>query len=217
MPIQPKLISHMTSRKPPGHLLTSKSPTHSTAGNSGEPMHPRRETKRDWPFLLNAVDRLGRTIDPEILSIANEIGPRALRYAEKLVGDPAVALDLFEEAAATVSQALREKAAKGAPDIQDLRRYLFRAFLHRIGEERRAEIHAEDLPKKEILVRQDRRNSDDLDSFILAEELLRSCDRVTQEIILHRLEGCSWKEIERRLGIPIPAATQRYRRAVHHL
>ena len=180
-------------------------------------MHPRRETRRDSPFLLNAVDHLGRKIDPAILSIANEIAPRALRYAEKFIGDPAVAVNLFEEAAATVSQALRDKAANGAPDIHDMRRYLFRTFLHRLGEERRTEVNTEDLPKREILVRHAPRDGNDLDSFILTEELLGSCDRVTQEIILHRLEGCSWKEIERRLGIRIPAATQRYRRAVHHL
>ena len=206
-------VSAEGNPEPPPHIQISTF----CGGKGGEPMHPRRETRRDSPFLLNAVDHLGRKIDSAILTVANEIAPRALRYAEKLIGDPAVAINLFEEAAATVSQALRDKAANGAPDIHDMRRYLFRVFLNRLGEERRAEVHAEDSPKKDILTRRDPRDSRDLDVFILAEELLGSCDRVTQEIILHRLEGCSWKEIERRLGIRIPAATQRYRRAVHHL
>lgn len=163
--------------------------------------------------LLHALDRLGREIDPVVLAVANEIAPRALVYAEKLLGDPALATDLFEEAAATVSKALRDKTTKGASDIRDMRSYLFQAFLHRLGEERRKEIPLEGFREMELRVP----HKDDLDSSILTRELLENCDRVTQEIILHRLEGCSWKEIKDKLGIPIPAATQRYHRAIDRL
>jgi DNA-directed RNA polymerase specialized sigma24 family protein len=166
---------------------------------------------------LNALDRLGRTIDPAVLSVANEIAPRALPYAEKLLGDPALATNLFEEAAATVSQALRDKTAAGAPNIRDLRGYLFRAYLHRIGEQRRKELLVEDSTDTKAFIPQACSESHDPDLDVLTKELLQSCDRVTEEIILRRLEGFSWKEIERDLNIPIVAATQRYRRAIQHL
>ena len=78
-------------------------------------MRPEVKRYRPFAFLLNSVDRLGRTIDPTVLSVATEIAPRALLYAEKLLGDPALAMNLFEEAAATVSHALKEKSASGSP------------------------------------------------------------------------------------------------------
>ena len=74
-------------------------------------MYPQRERKPGPALLLNTVDRLGREIDPAVLSVAQEIGPSAVRYAENVLGDPALAISLFEKAAATVSQTLRDKAA----------------------------------------------------------------------------------------------------------
>jgi hypothetical protein len=62
-------------------------------------MHPQRERKTSPVFLLNSVDRLGREIEPAVLSVAQEIGTTAVRYAEKLLGDPAIAITLFGEAA----------------------------------------------------------------------------------------------------------------------
>jgi DNA-directed RNA polymerase specialized sigma24 family protein len=180
-------------------------------------MRPDVKRYRPFAFLLNSVDRLGRTIDPTVLSVASEIAPRALRYAEKLLRDPALATSLFEEAAATVSHALRDKAVSGAPTIRDMRSYLFRAFLRRIGEERSREILVEDSADADALMPESLHKNDDLNKHVLTDELLRTCDRVTREIIFHRLEGYSWREIERDLGIPLPAAKQRYSRAIQHL
>ena len=47
---------------------------------------------------VNPVDRLGRRIDPAVLNVAEVISRRALRHAEKLLIDPAVAINLLEEA-----------------------------------------------------------------------------------------------------------------------
>jgi hypothetical protein len=63
-------------------------------------MHPHRERKASPVFWVNSVDRLGRGIDPGVLSVAQEIGPSGVRCAEKVLGDPALAITLFEEAAA---------------------------------------------------------------------------------------------------------------------
>src|SRR5208283_155522 len=102
-------------------------------------MHPHRKPTINAPFLLNAIDHLGRAIDPSVLSVAQEIGPGAVRYAEKVVGDPALAISLFEETAATVSRTLREKAASGKPDVTDIRGYLFHSYMRRIKRQKRME------------------------------------------------------------------------------
>src|SRR5260221_13085678 len=83
-------------------------------------------------FLLNAVDRHGRTLDPTVLAVAHEIGPRAVAYADRLLVDSALALDLFEEAAAAVSKALQRKPTD-APPVRDLAAYLYRTFLRKVN------------------------------------------------------------------------------------
>src|SRR5207247_10823947 len=83
--------------------------------------------------FMNSVERLGRAIDPLILAIAHEIGPRAVRYAERLIGDGALALDLLEESAAAVSEALKRKTTGDSGKVRDLERYLFRTYLRKVG------------------------------------------------------------------------------------
>ena len=72
-------------------------------------MKSSRGSSRSATFLLNSVDRLGRTINPKVLAVAHEIGPRAVAYAERLLGDAALTMNLFEESAAAVSEALKRK------------------------------------------------------------------------------------------------------------
>ena len=103
-------------------------------------MHPRRETKPSLPFLLNAVDRLGRQIAPAVLAVATEIGPRALAYAQNLIGDPALAISYFEEAAASVSAAIEGKKVSGAPAVRNVSAYLFRTFIRLIDDVRREDV-----------------------------------------------------------------------------
>lgn len=42
---------------------------------------------RTQQLLLNAVDRLGRPIEPCVLSVAQEMAPQALSYAENFIGE----------------------------------------------------------------------------------------------------------------------------------
>ena len=60
-------------------------------------------------FRISPVDRLGRSISPLVLDAAEQIGRRAIRHAEHLLIDPAVAATLMEEAAAAVSLAIDRK------------------------------------------------------------------------------------------------------------
>jgi hypothetical protein len=99
---------------------------------------------RTHPLLLNAVDRLGRPIEPCVLSVAQEMAPQALAYAQTFIGDPCVAMNLLEEAAATVSETVRAKETARVPPIRDMRAYLYRSFLRRIGEEERSEARLQE-------------------------------------------------------------------------
>ena len=180
-------------------------------------MHPQRERQPSPAFLLNSVDCLGREIDPAVLSVAQEIGPSAVRYAEKLLGDPALAITLFEEAAATVSQTRREKAARGKPDVKDIRGYLFLAYVRRVRKERRMESVPNDPKTLDLARRAPYTEMQDVERNLIVAEALATCDTVTQNIVLRRLEGFSWKEIELLCGVSGHAARQRFSATVHRL
>lgn len=162
---------------------------------------------------VNPVDRLGRRIDPAVLNVAEVIGKRALRHAEKLLIDPAVAINLLEEAAATVSRAMSTKAITERP-IRDINSYLFRAFLRRINKEHRRQgilfgslrIHA--LDANGI----DPRRS--LENKILINEFLMQCGTTTPDMVWRHLAGFSWKEIGRLYGISSHAAESRVNQAL---
>ena len=89
---------------------------------------------------LNSVDHFGRDIDPETLAAAQIIAPRAIAYAVHLIGCPAQATSLLEEAAATVSRAIRRRTEAGKPAVVNLQAYLFRAFLRRVNVARRRDL-----------------------------------------------------------------------------
>jgi DNA-directed RNA polymerase specialized sigma24 family protein len=159
---------------------------------------------------INAVDRHGRRISPDVLSAAEEIGRRALRHAEALLIDPSVAANLLEEAAATVSRAMSAKAMSQHP-IRDLHSYLFRAFIRRVIKK-----HKRDLSSAESLRIHSREvpNSVDprslIENRILIDEFLMQCDPATRDMLWRRIVGFSWKEIGRSYGISSHAAESRF-------
>lgn len=180
-------------------------------------MPSKRESKPTPSFLLSSVDRLGRPIAPAVLSVAQEIAPQAISYGEKLLGDPAVSSDLFEEAAAAVSEAIKKLAKSGQSPIRDLRAYLFRTFMRRISAEREkqvgAAINSEQFDEQRATTRQ----ITSVEMSLLLDEVMAACDKVTQEIALRRLEGFSWNEIGPRYGMSAHAARVRYSRALQRL
>lgn len=173
-------------------------------------MRPRRETRSSPPFLLNSVDRLGREIDPVVLSVAQEIGPRSVSYAERLLRDPALALNFFEQAAATVSEAINHKRSSGSPRVRNLASYLFRTFIRLVGRaKRKNEIFEESLSKRarnEISWHEPA----NLETAVLVDEVMASCGKVAREIAFRRFEGFSWKEIGEEFGISAHAAELRF-------
>ncbi|HYY72962.1 MAG TPA: hypothetical protein VE778_05160 [Candidatus Bathyarchaeia archaeon] len=146
-------------------------------------------------LVLNSVDRLGRQIEPCVLSAANEIAPQALSYAANFVRDPCVAMNLLEEAAASVSEAVRAKEAAQVPPIRDMRAYLYRAFLRRIAEERRNEDRVQEAIDDHFGLDEAASVEAKVERKLALKQILSVCDRKTLEIIWGRIEGRSWDDI----------------------
>jgi len=173
-----------------------------------EKAHPNEGEVR-----VNPVDRRGRPISPAVLNAAEEIGRRALRHAERQLIDPAVAANLLEEAAATVSRALSANAMSQNP-IRDLHSYLFRAFLRRLNKRHKRELS---LAESLRAYAREAPNSDDprssIENTILIDEFLMQCDPATRDMLWRRTVGFSWKEIGWSYGISSHAAESRFNQA----
>jgi DNA-directed RNA polymerase specialized sigma24 family protein len=180
-------------------------------------MGSRRERPRSFAFLLNTIEHLGGKIDLRVGAEAQEIAPRAISYGEKLLGDPAVALTLFEETVVTVSRVVGSNTPPSKPEVRDVRSYLFRAYVNRIHAEKRCRPVLDDATDKEWERYASQTDGNDPDRRILVTELLSHYGKVTQEIVRRHLEGHSWKEVERFSGVPAKAARLRYQRAIRHL
>jgi DNA-directed RNA polymerase specialized sigma24 family protein len=179
-------------------------------------MRNSQEGTRPLVFLFNSVDQFGRTIEPCVLAVAQEIAPQAIPYGERFVGDPALSITLFEEAAAKVSHAVRQRALKGQPEIREMRRYLFRAYFRRLVDERPRTPCQTCLTQIYWPKRSYDFESRAIERRVLVEELLHRCDELTREIFHRRLQGWSWKEIEQGVGIPANAASLRFSKAIRH-
>ncbi len=177
-------------------------------------MKSPRQRSVSGTFFLSSVDRLGRAIDPLILAIAHEIGPRAVRYAERLLGDGALALDLFEEAAAAVTEALKRKATEGGGPVRDLERYLFRTYLRKVGLVRGKQARLDRLLQAKALKQPGRRKPAEAEISLLFDEIMATYDSVTREIVNRRLEGFLCREIATKLGLSTHAVEVRYSRAL---
>jgi RNA polymerase sigma factor (sigma-70 family) len=179
-------------------------------------MRPSRDTKSGPPFLLNSVDRFGRQIAPAVLYVSKEIGPRALAYAQNLIGDPALAMNYFEEAAASVSAAIEEKNASGAPAIRNVAGYLFRTFIRMVDDAKHKEKVRQESLKESGEVRIPLADEARMETAVLLNEVMDTCDRASREVIVLRLEGFTWKEIGKRFDISSHAAEARFSKALDH-
>jgi DNA-directed RNA polymerase specialized sigma24 family protein len=162
---------------------------------------------------VNPIDRRGRRISPAVLNAAEEIGRRALRHAERLHIDPAIAANLLEEAAATVSRAMSAKGMSLHP-IRDLDSYLFRAFVRRLNKR-----YKRDLSSAESLRTYARQAPNYVDprlsieNKILVDEFLMQCDPTTRDMLWRRVVGFSWNEIGRSYRTSSHAAESRFNQA----
>ena len=176
---------------------------------------------RAWPkgsFRISPVDRLGRSISPLVLNAAEQIGRRAIRHAENLLIDPAVATTLMEEAAAAVSRAIDRKERGGQQPVRDLRAYLFRAFLRRVNKAKKRQLMVADALR---LFAATLPNSTDplaeLELKILVDELLTAGDPVARDMFYRRTQNFSWRNIGSSYGISGHAAESRFSQAIRRL
>lgn len=168
-------------------------------------------------MLINAVDRLGRRIDPAVLAAAEEIAPRAVQYGEKLLRDSALATTLLEESAATVSRAIALRR-DGVAGIRNLQAYVFRAFLRRINRARRKDPLLASVADAQFTVDTGPvAASEEFDLKVLVDELLTRCDPVVRDMFYRRMQGFSWKEIGRAHGTSAHAAESRFSQALRRI
>jgi DNA-directed RNA polymerase specialized sigma24 family protein len=174
-----------------------------------------RETNSSPRFLLNSVDLSGREILPTVLSVANRIAPKAIPYAERLLGDPAIAINLFEQAAASVSEAVKTKQASGAV-VRDLAAYLFRTYMRLVSQTKRKDPILQESLDAEAENQISQGDLARAEAALLLDEIMAVCDRLTREIAFRRIEGLSWKEIGAHYGISGHAAEARFGKALDH-
>ena len=179
-------------------------------------MKSTQDVPSDQQHFLNAVAPSGRSIEPSVFLVAQGIANQAVSYAEKFLGDSCVAVNLLEEAAATVSEVIRAKEAAQIAPIRDVRRYLFRVFLRKVAEARRNETQYEEASQWHSHLCNDS-DVDGLDSQILLDEILGHFDSVTREMILRRFEGHSWGEIASEFELSNHAARVRFSKALQWL
>ncbi len=172
------------------------------------------QASEDGAARVSPMDQRGRPISPAVLIAAEELSPRAIHHAEKLLVDPAVAANLLEEAAATVSRALRAKNAHERP-VQDLESYLFRAFLRRLNRTKtRQSLLADAVDLDAFLSRISWDPTRALEIKIFIDELLMQCDPVMRDMLCRRLGGRSWKEVGRAYRISSHAAESKFSQAL---
>lgn len=167
--------------------------------------------------LVNAVDRLGRPIEPSVLSVAQAMAPKAVSYAQKSLADPCVVMNLLEEAAATVSEAVLAKQLGDLPPVRDLRAYLYRAFLRRVAAARQSEIRLEEAFEERLRLNEGMRFEEKLEVRLLLKQILRMCDRKTMWLVWERIEGRSWEEIAYDCVMTNRAARLHYSRALREI
>lgn len=179
-------------------------------------MKSTQDERSEQDCLLNAVAPSGRSIEPCVLLVAQDIANQAVSYSEKFLGDSCVAVNILEEAAATVSEVIRAKEAAQIAPIRDVRRYLFRVFLRKVAEARRNETTYEEVSQWHSHPSDDS-HGDGLDSEILLDQILGHFDSVTREMILRRIEGHSWGEIASEFELSNHAARVRFSKALQWL
>jgi DNA-directed RNA polymerase specialized sigma24 family protein len=175
------------------------------------------QARENGAIRVCPMDQRGRPISPLVLSAAEEVSRRAIHHAEKLLVDPAVAANLLEEAAATVSRALSAKNTDERP-VQDLESYLFRAFLRRLNRtKKRQTVLADAVDLYAYLSRISWDPKRSLEMKVFVDELLMQCDPVVRDMFCRRLGGCSWEEVGRTYRISSHAAESKFSQALKKL
>jgi DNA-directed RNA polymerase specialized sigma24 family protein len=162
--------------------------------------------------FLSPIDHRGRAITLPVLSAAEEISRRAIRHAERVSIDPAVAANLLEEAAAAVSRALMARHGNETP-VENLEAYLFRAFLRRLNKTQKRQLRLDEAIGLSASSRKTPDPSSAVEMKILLDEFLMKCNPEMRDVLYRRMAGASWKEIGRVYQISSHAAESKFSQA----
>jgi len=176
------------------------------------------DRSRQSILWVNALYRFGRSIRPLVLAAAEEVASRALLYGQRLHLDPALAATLLEEAAATVSRAVRLKGNESSDGIRNLQAYIFRTFVRRVNKARRRDILLSKHGASNPSIHSNPVDlTEDIELKVLVNEFLTRCDPMTRDMFFRRIQGFSWKEIARVYGISTHAAESRFSQALRRV
>ena len=119
-------------------------------------------------------------------------------------------MNLFEQAAASVSEAIK---ANGSV-VRDLAAYLFRAYIRLVSEAKRRDATLQESLDAQAENRIWHRDLLRAEAALLLDEIMGICDRLTREVAFRRIEGFSWKEIGEQYGLSGHAAEARFSKAL---
>jgi DNA-directed RNA polymerase specialized sigma24 family protein len=172
------------------------------------------QTGQNGALRVSPMDRHGRLISPPVLRAAEEVSRRAILHAERLFFDPAIAANLLEEAAATVSRALKVKDAN-EDSVRDLESYLFRAFIRRLNRAKKQQSFlAKAVELQPFLPRVSWDPRKTLEMKIFIDEFLTHCDPAIRDVFYRRMEGYSWREVGQVYRISSHAAESKFSQAL---
>jgi DNA-directed RNA polymerase specialized sigma24 family protein len=170
-------------------------------------MPSKRGTRSRASGLRVLVGRNGKPLHPEVSSIAQQITRQALFYGETILGDSKRARSLFEHVVAEVSATVEAKRS-GSSQFKDLRRYLLRTFVRRLSDEIRRRRGWKPLRSR---TRVKPRVS--VEMALILDDVSAGCDKVTQDVVLRRIDGFSWHEIGIHYGLSAQATRVRFKKA----
>jgi DNA-directed RNA polymerase specialized sigma24 family protein len=165
-------------------------------------------------FRISPVDRLGRKIDPAVLTAVEQVLPVAVWYGSRILGDPAVIANLLEEAAAIISRRLQLQCSLAdRQQIQNVPAYLLTCFKRKVNRAKRKEVVTVSLDETVRPEAACVNPAAQFDLKILADEYLARCDFITIDMYWRRVEGYSWEEIGKTYEMSAHAAEKRFSQA----
>lgn len=202
-------------------------PGHRMVGEKDTPEMPNdqsAESPEVW--ILDRGTATQDELEAELRAAAIRVWPRAEAFAKKelagtpLSGETSLILDVWETTLQSVSKRLRSR--RFFKPIDDIDSYLFVAFAHKLKEALRKETSVEFVALNDELdmlrQAQDWSWVEDLENALELKALVDPLDDVTKSV-LHRwaLDGDSWGEIAKDLGVTPNAAKKRFFYRLHKM
>ena len=162
------------------------------------------------PVWIRPNGQCGRSLDPQVLELSQQLWPWAYRHVEMALHDAPRAAELLEEVAIGVSTRLHSSPEVG----RNLRGYLITAFRRRIRLEflKNGRLAYEGL-LRELEGRHPLLAADwaaVVEVQMLIKHLIALMPWTTQRIVNYRLLSFTWEEIGEAMQMPVTQARNKY-------